>query len=395
MPCPLPRAAGKQCDLRHTQSLLYSHQAPCSCWHRRPQLSVRRAGPLSAAPAASRHASGREGHKTHVTTQQRHGVSSEAAHHGQQHQHSHSHHAAGSASDDSVRIVMLLSLSLTLMLLPWMSRHPEFLIAPLLLAITPVVGNGVRPVLKEVGSGLLTTLKLSLGLITHHDQHQQLSGGHHHNHGHHHGHHNHQQHHGHSSHRQQQQQHQQQQANAYNQYVQQQQQHQPPAGPYSPWPNPERMPTAWPPAAAAAAGVTPGPGEADNDWAPNSRPDPHQADPHSQQHLQQLLAADMQVEQDLGRPAAAGHSSSPGRGSPSTRSPAASPTSSVDGLSAAAPDLLQGLAAAGQQQQQHAHGHQHLRDPRVLSRKAKQQLYHNHSHHGAGGQQQQQQQQQR
>jgi hypothetical protein len=38
--------------------------------------------------------------------QQRHGISSEAVHHGQQHQHSHSHshHAAGSSSDDSVRV---------------------------------------------------------------------------------------------------------------------------------------------------------------------------------------------------------------------------------------------------------------------------------------------------
>jgi hypothetical protein len=41
-----------------------------------------------------------------VAVQQRHGVSSEAAHHGQQHQHNHnhSHHAASSSSDDSVRV---------------------------------------------------------------------------------------------------------------------------------------------------------------------------------------------------------------------------------------------------------------------------------------------------
>lgn len=182
---------------------------------------------------------------------------------------------------------MLLSLSLTLLLLPWVSHHPEFLIAPFVLAVTPVVGNGVRPVLKEVAAGFVTTLRL-MGMAAWFDITHELPPGqqqHQHSHGH--------LPNGHSSSsagapplQQQygrdvyQQQHQ-----AYQQMKQQQPR---PSGPHSPWPNPAYMPANWPPAQqqqqqsqqpSAAASPLSHPISADEavdiDWAPRSPPDPH------------------------------------------------------------------------------------------------------------------------
>jgi hypothetical protein len=284
---------------------------------------------------------------------------------------------------------MLLGLSLTLLLLPWMSRHPEFLVIPVLLAITPVVGNGVRPVLREVAAGFLTTLKLA-GLAAWYDVTHDAPAG---------------QHGGSSSslgaggvHRRQQQ-------YRTRDFQHPQQQQQPaPMGPHSPWPNPARMPDNWtPPAAAAAAtagvagaasAASASVGDADADWALAGPPDPHSSDPGSMQHLQQVLAADLQTQAELtGRlaaaAAAAGNSSSRPRGpgvpagSPggSRRTPSASPrggsspASSLDGGDSQLP--RQPLEAAHQQQQQQQHG----RDPRTLSREAKQQLYQQGGHH--------------
>jgi hypothetical protein len=107
------------------------------------------------------------------------------------HTHHSSHHHRQLKDDGSLKIIMLLSLSLTLLLIPWVSRHPEFLIAPVLLACTPVVGNGVRPVLKEVAAGVVTVMKL-FGMAAWFDITHELPP-HHHNHQHHtNGHHNHQ-----------------------------------------------------------------------------------------------------------------------------------------------------------------------------------------------------------
>lgn len=205
----------------------------------------------------------------------------------------------------TAQIIMLLSLSLTLLLIPWVSHHPEFLIAPVLLACTPVVGNGVRPVLKELAAGAVTVMKL-FGMaawfdITHELPPHQHSHPHHLN-----GHHNHQASHHSSSSvsnggahmapnqrgsmQQQQQQYgreglyQQQQQRPSGPYSPWPQQPQPrPSGPHSPWPNPAYTTLAQQQQQAAAGAVT-NPGgvmshpisnDADVDWAPSSPPDPH------------------------------------------------------------------------------------------------------------------------
>lgn len=177
---------------------------------------------------------------------------------------------------------MLLGLSLTLLLLPWVSHHPEFLIAPFVLAVTPVVGNGVRPVLKEVAAGFVTTLRL-MGMAAWFDITHELPAGQQ----------QHQHSHGHSSSssagapppQQQYGRDVYQQQQAYQQMKQQQQPR--PSGPHSPWPNPAYMPANWPPAQqqqqsqqpSAAAPPLSHPISADEavdvDWAPRSPPDPH------------------------------------------------------------------------------------------------------------------------
>jgi hypothetical protein len=194
-----------------------------------------------------------------------------------------------------LQIIMLLALSLTLLLLPWVSHHPEFLLAPFVLAVMPVVGNGVRPVLKEVAAGFVTTLRL-MGMAAWFDITHELPPQHNH-------HHNHLSNGHHSSSssspgpagQQQQQQAQQYGRDMYSQpqqaYSYQHAQHQPqphPSGPHSPWPNPAYMPPNWPPQQqqaqppAAAVGVShpnlmshPINEDADVDWAPSSPPDPH------------------------------------------------------------------------------------------------------------------------
>jgi len=79
--------------------------------------------------------------------------------------HHHTHNRAAEEDEASLKITLLLSLSVGLLMLPWASSHPAFLIAPVLLACTPVVGSGVRPLLKEACLGTLKALKISVGLL--------------------------------------------------------------------------------------------------------------------------------------------------------------------------------------------------------------------------------------
>lgn len=59
------------------------------------------------------------------------------------------------------QIALLLSFSCSLMVLPWLSHHPKFLLVPLGLAVTPLVGGQfVRPVFKEAALALLGGLRL-------------------------------------------------------------------------------------------------------------------------------------------------------------------------------------------------------------------------------------------
>lgn len=73
-------------------------------------------------------------------------------------------------------------------MLPWASSHPAFLIAPVLLACTPVVGSGVRPLIKEACVGVLQALKVSVGLLprpqSHDIDHHRHARGHPHPHPH-------------------------------------------------------------------------------------------------------------------------------------------------------------------------------------------------------------------
>ena len=105
------------------------------------------------------------------------------------------------------QITLLLSMSVSLLLLPWASRHPTFWFGLPLLAVTPVVGQGVRPLLREAFASLLRGLRLSSNfLLPHQDDAAHVNGhGHgqgqgHHGHGHGHGHQSHGHGHGHHSH---------------------------------------------------------------------------------------------------------------------------------------------------------------------------------------------------
>ncbi|GBF95214.1 hypothetical protein Rsub_07929 [Raphidocelis subcapitata] len=82
--------------------------------------------------------------------------------------HAHGTHRA-SGDDGSTQITLLLSLSVSLLLLPWAARHPTFLFGLPLLAVTPVVGQGVRPILREALTSLLKGLRISSGWLLPHD----------------------------------------------------------------------------------------------------------------------------------------------------------------------------------------------------------------------------------
>ena len=73
------------------------------------------------------------------------------------------------ARPPSRQITLLLSLSVSLLLLPWAARHPTFLFGLPLLAVTPVVGQGVRPLLREALTSLLKALRVSSGWLLPHD----------------------------------------------------------------------------------------------------------------------------------------------------------------------------------------------------------------------------------
>ncbi|KIZ00975.1 hypothetical protein MNEG_6985, partial [Monoraphidium neglectum] len=74
-----------------------------------------------------------------------------------------------------------MSMSVSLLLLPWAARHPTFLIGLPLLACTPVVGQGVRPLLREALAGLFKGLRLSSNWLLPHpeDAHAHHGAGHH------------------------------------------------------------------------------------------------------------------------------------------------------------------------------------------------------------------------
>eukprot|EP00775_Hariotina_reticulata_P009203 gene9203-9370_t len=108
----------------------------------------------SKAPQASSKASS-PSDSHHVSAllqqqQQQQQVATEAVHHSQQ---------PPAQDDGSLQIIMLLMLSLTLLLLPWVSKHPEFLIAPVLLAFTPVYQRAMVAVM-----GCRPAVMLLLGL---------------------------------------------------------------------------------------------------------------------------------------------------------------------------------------------------------------------------------------
>lgn len=127
-------------------------------------------------------------------------------------------------------------------------------------------------------------------------------------------------------------------------------------------------------------------------------------DPNSLQHLRQVLAADLQTETELGQQrGGSGSSSSSGSsavrgGSPRQRSPAGSPHRGNSPASSFDAGASFDAADFSMQQQQQPLPHlleqqqvkQQSRDPRVLSKEAKQQLYQNHHSHLHQQQQQQQ-----
>jgi hypothetical protein len=121
-------------------------------------------------------------------------------------------------------------------------------------------------------------------------------------------------------------------------------------------------------------------------------------DPNSLQHLRQVLAADLQTEAELGqqrsgaRTAAVPAGSSSGStavcgGSPRQRSPASSPqqgnspSASFDAADFGLQQQQQQAMPHVLEQQQQSGKQQQSRDPRVLSKEAKQQLYQNHHSH--------------